>query len=141
MTTATHDERALDLVTQASELLDGNDERQRLLEAICSSGGCIERKDEWRHDTAEGDPRWWALATLLRYDGERASGEDPLFYDTLRLLVQIADQTVDMILLRGEHSNREDVQQRSRELRDATARLERIVQAVTAVHVLDEVAS
>jgi thioesterase domain-containing protein len=86
-------------------------------------------------DWAATDDRWRSALALLRHDVE-FSAEDPLGREALGLLVQITEQTQDMVLLRAEHSDRGDLQERSRELRGATDRLSRIVHAVTAVHTL-----
>jgi hypothetical protein len=88
---------------------------------------------------------WGALASRIGFasDDLRAL-KDPLAKarhavaqrELLGLLVQITDQTQDMMLMRVEDSDRDDVQTTARELRAATARLCSIVYAVTAVHSL-----
>jgi hypothetical protein len=82
---------------------------------------------------AYADPRWRVAGAMLCHEQER---HGTLTSEALGLLVPITDQTEDLIACLGEEPGRADLAQASRELRDATARLHRIVEAVTAVHLL-----
>jgi len=77
------------------------------------------------------DQRFVAARVLLRHDNNPGS-EDPLRYETMGLLCGITGMALDMIILRGEHPDREDLHKIANELRDATDRLNSIIYAVTA---------
>ena len=89
-------------------------------------------------DWTKTDDRWRAAMELLRFDRTDIRASDPIDRELNGLLVQITEQTNDMFAMRGECTDREDVQQTARELREATDRLCRIVYAATAVHSLGE---
>lgn len=90
-------------------------------------------------DWTATDGRWRAAMDLLRHD--QPHHRDPISAELERLQIQIAVQGADMIALRGEWADREDLQKTSRDLRDATDRLCSIIYAATAVHSLGSVAS
>lgn len=86
-------------------------------------------------DWTKDDGRWLTAVSLLQHD-HAWHGGDPLRNELHGLVVQIAEQARDMLDLRAEHSDRDDIQAIAREARAAVDRLHAIVYAVTAVHTL-----
>jgi hypothetical protein len=80
--------------------------------------------------------RWNVVRELLEYDS--APG---IRGRIRRRLVQVADQTADLVSSSAENWPHERDQQLARELRDAIDDLAEVVRAITAVHLLDEAAS
>jgi hypothetical protein len=125
---------ALELIAEARELLDPwDDPRAWLLDAL---------PEVWTHSGTKRnpDPRWSVAANILGHD-EPASAEDPLRYTAMRLLMRVDHQLENMVSLRCEKSDREDLQERSQKLRADADRLCSIAYAVTAVHSLGSVQS
>ena len=91
-------------------------------------------------DWTATDKRWRSGLSLLQHDRVWRD-DDPMRRELLGLLVQITDQAQEMMLMRVEHSDREDVENTARDLRTATDRLHAIVYALTAVHTLGSAAS
>jgi hypothetical protein len=127
MATSTAPVRALEIeqlaqrLHAADERLD--DPRGNMLELLAS---VWERGDE---------RRWHAAGSVFTHDEPR---QGKLTGEALGLLVQIIDQTEDMITMLGEEPGREDITEEARQLRAATVRLHEIIDAVTAVHLLDD---
>jgi hypothetical protein len=119
----------LDLIEEAAQALHIDDPRRNFLEVLSFA---------WDTNPLDDDHTPWRAAALMLYDVDRL---DPLTRETVNLLMQITDQAEDMIGFRGEEAGREDLVLEARELRDATERLHRIVDAVTAVHLLGPHAS
>jgi hypothetical protein len=126
--------RALELIAEARELLHRMDDpRAWLLDELPYVWDRI-------GTTRAPDPRWSVATDILGHD-DVASSEDPLRYTAMRLLTQVGYGVEAMQSLRGEKSNRKDLQRRARELRASADQLFKIVDAVTAVHTLGEAAS
>lgn len=115
-----------DTAAGAAEAFDDDDYRVYFLEVLDNL------------DWTSTDNRWRSALDMLRHDEPTA---DPLASEARGLLVQITAGTQDMLDVRGERSDRPDLQQESRELRAAIDRLSSIVHAVTAVHSVGSVAS
>jgi hypothetical protein len=87
-----------------------------------------------RLDWTKTDDRWRSALELLQHD--QPGDRDPIGREMNRLLVEITEQANDMIELRGEYADREDLHDTACSLRTATDRLHAIVYALTAVHSL-----
>jgi hypothetical protein len=86
------------------------------------------------------NPRWSVTANPISHD-EPASGEELLRETAMRLLVEIGRDVEAIDAQRREFSTREDIQAKALRLRANGARLAAIIEAVTGVHALGEVAS
>ncbi|MDP9255952.1 MAG: hypothetical protein M3Q31_05280 [Actinomycetota bacterium] len=137
-TTAPTGAQALALIDQAVDLLDNSDDDPRLsiLMAVSRMWAHTAPSDDWTSILSdEGDPRWNAAAFLLKHD-ESMPCERPLRYTAARLLAQISDQAEDLIGALNEKGP--NLAKEAGELRSAMDRLGQIVNAITAVHLLDE---
>jgi hypothetical protein len=134
---------ALNLIIQAASILepfrdeDGEeDHRVGLLHAISETGdnGC--ELDSWESIMPRQQKRWNAVSELLEYDSARG-----IRGRVRGRLVQIADQTADLVSSSNDDWPLQRDQQLARELREAIDDLAAVVHAITAVHLLEGPAS
>jgi hypothetical protein len=144
-TTTTPDPRgaALSLIIQAASILepfrdeDGEeDHRLGLLHAISEAWDHSCELDTWESIMPRQLKRWNVARELLEYDN--APG---IRRRIRRRLVQIADQTADLVSSSNDNWPLQRDQQLARELREAIDDLANVVRAITAVHLLEETAS
>lgn len=127
------------LIVQAAALLepfrdeDGEeDHRLGLLYGISEAWNHSCELDTWESIMPQQLKRWNVVRELLEYDS--APG---IRGRIRRRLVQVADQTADLVSSSAENWPHERDQQLARELREALDDLATIVHAITAVHLLD----
>jgi hypothetical protein len=128
------------LIVQAAALLepfrdeDGEeDHRLGLLYGISETWDHPCELDTWESIMPQQQKRWNVVRELLEYD--RAPG---IRGRIRRRLVQVADQTADLVSSSAENWPHERDQHLARELRDAIEDLAEVVRAITAVHLLEE---
>jgi hypothetical protein len=134
---------ALSLIIQAASILepfrdeDGEeDHRLGLLYGISEAWDHSCELDTWESIMPRQLKRWNVVRELLECDS--APG---IRGRIRRRLVQVADQTADLVSSSNDNWPLQRDQQLARELREAIDDLANVVHAITAVHLLEETAS
>jgi hypothetical protein len=134
---------ALRLITQAASILEPfrdeegeEDHRLCLIDSIVEAWDNPCAADTWESILPHKNKRWNAARELLQYD--KAPGLRGRVYGRI---VQVADQTGDLLSSTADEWPQERDHEIASQLREAIEDLAEVVRAITAVHLIEETAS